>query len=653
MQDLGYAFDGYGNLTSREDFARDVYESFTYDTLNRLIGSTLKNAETDVVLASKSYRYDAVGNMVNKSDVSASDYVYGAGSAGPHAVTSAGGNTYAYDASGNMVSGAGRTLTWTSFQKPLTIAKGSTTSTFEYGPDRTRVRQVKVKGTVTETVTYVGGMYEQVSKTGTATEHVHYIFAGGVRIAVETANEAAGSSVELRYLHQDHLGSVDVVTNESGAVVERLSFGAFGERRVAQGSTTWQDSALALSSVETRRGFTDHEQLDDFSLVHMNGRVYDPQLGRFLSPDPFVQFALSSQGYNRYTYANNNPLSFTDPSGYFSLGGLIGSIIESVSAPLKWAKKVLAKNDVLRIAVSVGFAFYGGPDLAGLLGFTKGSIGASVVGGFGSGLIASGGDLKSAVVGGLTAGAFNFVGGSEIFGVTELTASRVVAHGVIGGVSSELMGGKFGAGFFSAGFSKLATPYVNDISTAQGRVVASAVIGGTASEIAGGKFANGAMTAAFGRLYNGESSVGDVEKESNLAYGHYYHLRVNICATSTEGCNAEYAAKIYKEFLSKYDVPDHPNATCENGTECTFEIRTNQIIHREYPNLNQSYNFTGSPHIFRGQVALYVGQFGSYVTAGVVGSGPRTTYTKDLMNNIVGINTFEPLLEEMVNRYKK
>ena len=174
-------------------------------------------------------------------------------------VTSAGGHTYAYDASGNMVSGAGRTLTWTSFQKPRTIAKGATASTFEYGPERKRIRQVKVKGSVTETVTYVGGLYEQVSRTGAATEHVHYIFAGGMRIAVETASEAANSSAKLRYLHQDHLGSVDVVTNESGAVVERLSFGAFGERRVAQGATTWRDSALALGSSETRRGFTDHE----------------------------------------------------------------------------------------------------------------------------------------------------------------------------------------------------------------------------------------------------------------------------------------------------------------------------------------------------------------------------------------------------------
>ena len=563
VQDLGYAFDAYGNLTSREGFTQEVYESFTYDTLNRLTGLTLKNSETEAVLASKSYRYDAVGNMVNKSDVGAADYVYGAGNtvgagnAGPHAVTSAGGQSYAYDDSGNMISGAGRTLTWTSFQKPRTMAKGATTSTFEYGPDRKRMRQVKVKGAVTETVMYVGGLYERVSKTGSATEHVHYVFAGGVRIVVETASEASGSSVKLRYLHQDHLNSVDVVTNESGAVVERLSFGSFGERRVAQGTTVWRDSALALSSAETRRGFTDHEQLDDFGLVHMNGRVYDPHLGRFLSADPFVQFALSSQGYNRYTYANNNPPSFTDPSGYFSLGKYIVDAISSISAPWKWAKRLLAKNDALRIAVSVGFAFYGGPDLAGLLGFAKGSIGAGVVGGFGSGLIASGGDLKSAVVGGLSGGAFSFVGGSEIFGgLKDLTASRVVAHGVIGGVSSELMGGKFGAGFFSARFSKLATSPIKDISAMEARVVASAVIGGTASEIAGGKFANGAMTAAFGRLYN-EEKFSKLDRVALEALNKYNPLSVAE--------DREYAGLLYGTTEGVFATPGIPGDFCQGG----------------------------------------------------------------------------------------
>ena len=103
-------------------------------------------------------------------------------------------------------------------------------------------------------------------------------------------------------------------------------------------------------------------------------------------------------------------------------------------------------------------------------------------------------------------------------------ASCAVAHGVVGGVSSELMGGKFGAGFLSAGFAKLAAPYVNNISTVQARVVASAVIGGTASEIAGGKFANGAMSAAFGRLYNEESPKSFLETVEETFDSAYFEL---------------------------------------------------------------------------------------------------------------------------------
>ena len=113
VQDLGYVFDSLGNLTTREDFLQDVYESFTYDTLNRLTGATVYGAVDDAERVSKRYAYDAIGNLVNKSDVSAADYVYGtgnaagAGDAGPHAVVRAGGNAYAYDDNGNMTSGAG------------------------------------------------------------------------------------------------------------------------------------------------------------------------------------------------------------------------------------------------------------------------------------------------------------------------------------------------------------------------------------------------------------------------------------------------------------------------------------------------------------------------------------------------------------------
>ena len=64
------------------------------------------------------------------------------------------------------------------------------------------------------------------------------------------------------------------------------------------------------------RGYTFHEHYDGFDLINMNGRLYDPILGRMLSPDVLIQDDRSSQAYNRYSYCFNNPLRFTDPSGY-------------------------------------------------------------------------------------------------------------------------------------------------------------------------------------------------------------------------------------------------------------------------------------------------------------------------------------------------
>ena len=64
--------------------------------------------------------------------------------------------------------------------------------------------------------------------------------------------------------------------------------------------TTWQPAATPIFAQGMARGFTGHEHLDSVSLIHMNGRVYDPVLGRFLSADPTVQFPDSTQGLNRY-----------------------------------------------------------------------------------------------------------------------------------------------------------------------------------------------------------------------------------------------------------------------------------------------------------------------------------------------------------------
>lgn len=103
-----------------------------------------------------------------------------------------------------------------------------------------------------------------------------------------------------------------MVTDENGAVKSRQSFDPWGRKRNPQNWTYKSSPWPHLFD----RGFTGHEHLDNFDLINMNGRMYDPWLGRFLSPDPFVQASSSSQNYNRYSYAFNNPLKYIDPSGY-------------------------------------------------------------------------------------------------------------------------------------------------------------------------------------------------------------------------------------------------------------------------------------------------------------------------------------------------
>lgn len=129
--------------------------------------------------------------------------------------------------------------------------------------------------------------------------------------------EVVGSTDTLRYIHTDHLGSMDAITSSTGVVQEKLSFSAFGERRKSNG---WQGnlSSLELDNITeiTNRGFTGHEHVDHAKIIHMNGRIYDAVVGRFLQPDPIIQEVKNSQNYNRYSYVLNNPLSYTDPTGY-------------------------------------------------------------------------------------------------------------------------------------------------------------------------------------------------------------------------------------------------------------------------------------------------------------------------------------------------
>ena len=122
------------------------------------------------------------------------------------------------------------------------------------------------------------------------------------------------------------LGSIDVITDHLGNIAQTLSFDAWGQRR---GAIDWQTvianehkepienlNAFSVINDITNRGYTGHEMVDAVGIIHMNGRIYDAKLARFLRADPFIQAPYNTQSLNRYSYVWNNPLNATDPSGY-------------------------------------------------------------------------------------------------------------------------------------------------------------------------------------------------------------------------------------------------------------------------------------------------------------------------------------------------
>ncbi|MEZ4302514.1 MAG: RHS repeat-associated core domain-containing protein, partial [Polyangiaceae bacterium] len=121
---------------------------------------------------------------------------------------------------------------------------------------------------------------------------------------------------EIAYLHADHLGSVDVITDSSGAVTERRSYDAFGQRR----NPTWGAPPPASFASSTTVGFTGHKA-EDLGLIDMKGRMFDPRLGRFLTTDKVVSDRFFSQAWNPYSYVANSPLTYIDPTGWQGVPG--------------------------------------------------------------------------------------------------------------------------------------------------------------------------------------------------------------------------------------------------------------------------------------------------------------------------------------------
>ena len=302
VQQLSYLWSDRLALRERHDALQAQTERFLHDDLGRLTCVLPASGPCPV---DERIQYAPNGNLLYKPGVGAYSY----DPAQPHAAIEAGSSSYAYDAVGNQWSRPGATIAYTAFDLPKVVTLDSGEEIrFEYDGDQQRVR----KATLWEETVYVGDLYERVTDFGTgAVEHRYHVHAGERAVAV--VRRAAGEPSRTRYVHVDHLGSIDAVTDEGGALDHRRSYDAFGARR----APVWSAPVPAsFPASEIRRGFTAHEADEELGLVNMKGRMYDPKLARFLTPDPLVAHPQFGQSWNPYSYVLNSPLSRVDPSGF-------------------------------------------------------------------------------------------------------------------------------------------------------------------------------------------------------------------------------------------------------------------------------------------------------------------------------------------------
>jgi RHS repeat-associated protein len=507
--DQRYTYDTVGNLVQRNAGFGSGPESFQYDLLDRLTRYTIEASPVWAANRSVELKYNALGNLLFKGDVGA--YVY----AGPrpHAVSWAAGTQYNYDNAGNLVSTTGtqqRTQSWTDFNLPATLAYNGRSVSFLYDERHQRIK---------ETITTPGGQRqlwlvhpdnagglaferEETYSNGTLVrnESRHYISAMGAVVAVvkvlnanvagqmNTAATVPADASLTNYWHRDALGSIVAVTNGVGTVLERPAFDAWGRRLTNDRMPDFSSNGPAHGD----RGYTGHEHLDEIGLVHMNGRVYDPVLARFLSPDPYTQAPDDLQNYNGYSYVLNRPLLLTDPSG------------EIWQVPMFIVGFVLAQEGNRHwqmVGNLMMMSSLGGEH--GLL-MTEAGMGAITSSAFAAGVstaVMQGSTLQDTLNSALFAAAFSYVGGRPMS-----KPAAILSHMLIGCAQGMSNGSECGPSALAAGFGKwVSLEMPTNIDPVLGGAL-TMFSGGTASVIGGGKFSNGAMQAGFGYLFNALSN---------------------------------------------------------------------------------------------------------------------------------------------------
>ena len=412
------------NLLSRTG-VNSQKETFTYDGVDRLT-SVSYNGQRNLII-----KYANDGNILNKLDVG--NYEYGQK---PHAVMSV-------DNIRRIIPSATLSTEFNELGRIGRIDDGNslTSVDFVYGPDMQRWKSTSYNNGVVEKTTFYDTDYDKViDKNGNVTE---FIYVDDNFVMLRKDNGTFLPYVVVK----DNIGSIISIYAGDGTQVYSASYDAWGKQTVT------------MNKIGFIRGYCGHEMLNDYQIINMNGRLYDPVLGRFLSPDNYVQTPDFSQNYNRYSYCLNNPLKYTDPSGeLFGIDDLV------------WFGAAMGAFMGAMEAKMSGKSVWKGALVGGLSSFASYGVGSL----FGHGLGTFGHELLRAGAHGLTSGALNWLNGDNFF------------IGAASGFASSLVGSGAQALHFNT----------------DGLLASTSLGGGLASLASGGKFMDGFQIGMSVGLYN-------------------------------------------------------------------------------------------------------------------------------------------------------
>ncbi|WP_261511050.1 RHS repeat-associated core domain-containing protein [Chryseobacterium paludis] len=348
LLNIQYQFDAIkGELNSRitgGDF--NITETFDYDDNNRLINWT--NPVTGVkVQNAKLNVYDIKGRILENDQLGTIKFENSAKVYQPTGMTLNAKGTQNY--TNDLI----QSINFNENNDPVFIDGEKGDVAFQYGLTSMRQR-ITYGGNFSNTgegkftkFYSEGGSFEVVKNNITGKEK-HILYIGGTPydsdiIYIKNFDQAGGS---YKFLHKDYLGSIIAISDEAGNKLEQRHFDAWGNLthlQIGNAATMTDRNSINSTLLLIDRGYTSHEHLSEVGIIHMNGRLYDPLLRRFLNADENIQDPSNTQNYNKYGYVMNNPVMYNDPNGewLFLAGALIGGYLSGVQAngswnPAKW-----------------------------------------------------------------------------------------------------------------------------------------------------------------------------------------------------------------------------------------------------------------------------------------------------------------------------